>query len=162
MQVAERELTHVGAEGVRMVDVSEKPVTRRRAVVAGRVRISAELEAAIRAARVPKGNLLEVARIAGIQAAKATSRLVPLCHSLALDFVDVSVTVVTGAVAIRAEAVATARTGVEMEAFTAATIAALTVVDMGKAVDRAMVIEGIHLVEKSGGRSGDYRAEEPG
>jgi len=143
-----------------MVDVGHKPTTRRRAVVEGRVRISPQLVAAIRSATVPKGNLLEVARIAGIQAAKQTDRLIPLCHTLPLDFVDVTIDVRDKAVVIRAEVVTTARTGVEMEAFTAVSVAALTVVDMGKAVDRSMVIEGIRLLEKSGGRSGTYRAEE--
>ena len=160
--MAGAKLTHVGDGGVRMVDVSNKPVTRRRAVAEGRVRISAELGAAIRTASVPKGNLLEVAKVAGIQAAKQTDRLIPLCHSLPLEFVDVTLEVTGDAVTIRAEVVTTSRTGVEMEAFTAVSVAALTVVDMGKAVDKGMVIEGIRLVEKSGGQSGDYRADAEG
>jgi cyclic pyranopterin phosphate synthase len=152
-------LTHMGDDGARMVDVSDKPVSRRRAVAEGCVRISPRLAEAIRGARVPKGNLLEVARIAGIQAAKQADRLIPLCHSLPLDFVDVQITVEDEAVTIRSEVVTTSRTGVEMEAFTAVSVAALTVVDMGKAVDREMVIDRIRLIEKSGGRSGDYRRE---
>ena len=155
-------LSHVGGDGVRMVDVSEKNSTRRRAVAAGRVLVSPELVGAIRSASVPKGNLLEVARIAGIQAAKQTDRLIPLCHSLPLDFVDVKIEVGDDAIEIRAEVVTTSRTGVEMEAFTAVSVAALTVVDMGKAVDKRMVIDRIRLVEKSGGRSGDFReGDEP-
>ncbi len=154
-------LTHVGDAGARMVDVGPKPVTRRRAVVAGRVRVSPAFIHAVRTATVPKGNVLEVARIAGIQAAKQTDRLIPLCHSLPLDFVDVQIDVTDEAVLIRAEVATTARTGVEMEAFTAVAVAALTVVDMGKAVDRSMVIDHIRLVEKSGGSRGDYREEQP-
>jgi cyclic pyranopterin phosphate synthase len=126
-------------------------------VAQGRVRISLALAEAIKTATVPKGNLLEVARIAGIQAAKQTDRLIPLCHSLPLEFVDVSIELLSDAVSIRAEVVTTSRTGVEMEALTAVSVAALTVVDMGKAVDRRMVIDSIRLVEKSGGQSGDYR-----
>ena len=152
-------LTHVSSEGgACMVDVGDKAVARRRAVAAGQVRISAELDRAIREATVPKGNVFEVARIAGIQAAKMTDRLIPLCHSLPLDHVDVAITLGDRVVEIRAEVTTTARTGVEMEAFTAVSVAALTIVDMGKAVDRAMVIEGVRLLEKSGGKS-DYEAE---
>jgi len=158
--VTDNKITHLGDDGVRMVDVGGKPITQRRAVAEGRVRVSPQLVAAIRSATVPKGNLLEVARIAGIQAAKQTDRLIPLCHTLPLDFVDVTIDVGDSAISIRAEVVTTARTGVEMEAFTAVSVAALTVVDMGKAVDRKMVIEGIRLLEKSGGRSGSYRAED--
>ena len=152
-------LTHVDASGrAAMVDTGEKPVTRRRAVAEAFVRISADLERAIRAGAVKKGNVLEVARLAGIQAAKRTDELIPLCHSLPLDVVDVKAELEKGRVRITAEAKVTARTGVEMEAFVAAAVAALTVVDMGKSVDRGMVIEGLRLIEKEGGRSGHYHA----
>ncbi len=154
----DRSLTHVDAAGkARMVDVGDKAVTRRRAVAEGFVRCSPELVAAIREHRVAKGNLLDVARLAGIQAAKRTDELIPLCHSLPLDHVDVEATVADTGVRLRATAGTTSRTGVEMEALTAVAVAALTVIDMGKAVDRAMIVEFVQLVEKSGGRSGEWR-----
>lgn len=153
-------LSHVDAGGsARMVDVGDKPVTRRRAVAEGRVRASAALLDAISQDTVKKGNVLETARLAGIQAAKETSRLVPLCHPLPLDVVDVDCHVDEPFVRITATAQATAKTGVEMEALTAVSVAALTVIDMGKAIDPGMVIEGIRLLEKTGGTSGDYRAD---
>ncbi len=152
-------LTHVDEAGrSRMVDVGDKPATVRRAVAEGRVRISAELAKAIETNQVAKGNLLEVARLAGIMAAKRTDELIPLCHSLPLDAVDVEARLEGDCVLLRAEARTIWKTGVEMEALTAVAVAALTVIDMGKAIDKAMVIEGVRLVEKSGGRSGDYRA----
>jgi cyclic pyranopterin phosphate synthase len=138
----------------RMVDVGAKPVTRRRAVAEGRVRISAELAERIAANTLAKGDLLPVARLAGIQAAKRTSELIPLCHNLALDHVDVEATLDGHSVLLRATVSCEARTGVEMEAYTAVAVAALTVIDMGKAVDRGMVIENIRLVEKTGGTKG--------
>jgi len=148
------ELTHLDARGLaRMVDVSEKPVTRRRAVASGRVRVSAALAAQITANSVRKGNLLEVARLAGIQAAKQTATLIPLCHNLPLDQVHVEAWLEGQYVQLRAEARTEAKTGVEMEALTAVAVAALTVVDMGKAVDAGMVIEEIRLLEKTGGCS---------
>jgi cyclic pyranopterin phosphate synthase len=153
------DLSHIGPDGrARMVDVGDKPVTRRTAVAGAFVRISPELEAKIAANTLAKGNLLEVARLAGIQAAKRTGELIPLCHSLPLDAMDVEAVLEAGAVRIRATARTTARTGVEMEALTAAAVAALTVIDMGKSVDKGMVIEGLRLLEKHGGRSGDYIA----
>jgi len=153
-------LSHVDEHGTaRMVDVSDKPATARRAVAAGRVRINAELAEAIRNNTLVKGNLLEVAQLAGIQAAKRTDALIPLCHSLPLDAVDVRATLGDRCVDLRAEARTTAKTGVEMEALTAVTVAALTVIDMGKAIDKAMVIENVHLIEKTGGKRSDYRAE---
>jgi cyclic pyranopterin phosphate synthase len=153
-------LSHVDAGGsARMVDVGDKPVTRRRAVAEGRVRASATLLDAISQDTVKKGNVLETARLAGIQAAKETSRLVPLCHPLPLDVVDVDCHVDEPFVRITATAQATAKTGVEMEVLTAVSVAALTVIDMGKAIDPGMVIEGIRLIEKTGGTSGDYRAD---
>jgi cyclic pyranopterin phosphate synthase len=142
-----------------MVNVGGKPLTARRAVAECSVRVSPELAAAIRANSLAKGDLLGVARLAGIQAAKRTPELIPLCHALPLDHADVLVTLDGERVRIRAEASTHARTGVEMEALTAAAVAALTVVDMGKAVDKAMVMEGLRVVEKSGGRSGDFRGE---
>jgi cyclic pyranopterin monophosphate synthase len=152
-------LSHIGPDGrARMVDVGDKRVTRRTAVAEAVVRISPELAAGIAANTLVKGSLLEVARLAGIQAAKRTDELIPLCHSLPLDVVDVGAVLEAGAVRIRATVSATARTGVEMEALTAAAVAALTVIDMGKSVDRGMVIEGVRVLEKHGGRSGDYVA----
>jgi cyclic pyranopterin phosphate synthase len=144
-----------------MVDVSDKPVTVRRAVAEGRVRISAALAGQLAAGTLAKGNLLEVARIAGIQAAKRTGELIPLCHPLPLDHVDVSARLEEGIIHLRAEVTTTARTGVEMEALTAIAVAALTVVDMGKAVDPAMVIDNIRLIEKTGGTRGDYHLDRP-
>jgi cyclic pyranopterin phosphate synthase len=141
-----------------MVDVSQKPVTFRRAVAECRVQISSALHAGIKSHALSKGNLLEVARLAGIQAAKRTDELIPLCHSLPLDSVDVQATLRKDHVYLRAEARATSRTGVEMEALTAVAIAALTVIDMGKSVDKGMVVEGLRLLEKEGGRSGHYLA----
>jgi len=141
-----------------MVDVGDKQITDRRAVARGFVRISPRLFDAIRQDSLKKGNLLEVARLAGIQSAKRTDELIPLCHSVPLDAVDVQAALGDGCVEIRAEARTSWKTGVEMEALTAVTIAALTVIDMGKAIDKTMVIEGVRLIEKTGGKSGDYRA----
>jgi cyclic pyranopterin phosphate synthase len=151
-------LSHVDERGrARMVDVGDKPTSVRRAVAEGRVRVSPELAEAIRSNQLAKGNLLEVARLAGIQAAKRTAELIPLCHPLPLDSVEVRATLEADAVWLRAEVGATWKTGVEMEALTAVAVAALTVIDMGKVIDQAMVIEGVRLIEKSGGRRGDYR-----
>jgi cyclic pyranopterin monophosphate synthase len=153
---ASSDLTHLDEQSrARMVDVSDKNVTRRRAVAEGCVRVSAELAAKIAANSVAKGNLLDVARLAGIQAAKQTSSLIPLCHNVPLDFVHVEALLDGQCVRLRAEARCECKTGVEMEALTAVAVAALTVIDMGKAVDRTMVIEEIRLVEKTGGRSSD-------
>ena len=151
-------LTHLDERGhARMVDVGEKPVTARVATAQARVRMGADALAAL-AGGAPKGDVLAVARIAGIQAAKRTGELIPLCHPLPLDGVSVDLTPQADGVRIEATARCTGRTGVEMEALTAATVAALTVYDMLKAVDRAMVIEDVRLLAKSGGRSGDWRA----
>jgi len=152
--------SHLDADGApRMVDVGAKPVTARRAVAGAVVRMRPETLAALLDAGGPKGDALVTARLAGIGGAKRTSDLIPLCHPLPLDHVDVELTPdrEMGTVAIRAEASATARTGVEMEALTAATVAALTLYDMAKALQRDIVIERIELLEKSGGRSGNYR-----
>jgi cyclic pyranopterin phosphate synthase len=138
-----------------MVDVSAKVPTRREAVAAAFVELSDAVLAAL--PQNPKGNPLEVARFAGIQAAKQTSNLIPMCHPLALSFVDVQVRIVGGGVAIEATAATGAGTGVEMEAMVAASIAALTVYDMTKALDKGIRIREVVLLSKSGGKSGDYR-----
>ena len=154
------DLSHLDDEGrARMVDVSDKPPTLRRAVAVGHVRCSGELRERIAAHTLAKGNLLETARLAGILAAKRTAELIPLCHTLALDHVEVEATLDVGGVALRAIVRATGRTGVEMEALTAVSVAALTVIDMGKAVDPAMVIEQVMLIEKTGGKSGEFRRD---
>ena len=153
-------LTHLDAEGTaRMVDVGAKAVTRRRAVARATVRMRPETAAIVAAGDAPKGDVLGVARIAGIQAAKRTGELIPLCHPLGLDQVNVDAVVdaATGTVTITAEAGLEARTGVEMEAMTAAAVAALTVYDMVKGLDKGMSIEQVVLLEKSGGRSGTWR-----
>jgi cyclic pyranopterin phosphate synthase len=157
--MSDAELPQIDAEGrVHMVDVSGKPVTARRAVAEGRVHVSPALAAAIGARSLPKGDLLAVAQLAGIQAAKRTAELIPLCHPLALELVQVAVRLEGQHVHLRAEVRTTAKTGVEMEALTAVAVAALTVLDMGKAVDRAIVIEEIRLIEKMGGTRGEVRA----
>jgi cyclic pyranopterin phosphate synthase len=156
--------SHLDDEGApRMVDVGDKPVTARRAVAVATVRLRPDVLAALLEAGGPKGDALATARLAGIGGAKRTSELIPLCHPLPLDHVDVELMPdpAAGTVAIRAEARVTARTGVEMEALTAATVAALTLVDMAKALQRDIVIERVELVAKSGGRSGDWSREEP-
>jgi cyclic pyranopterin phosphate synthase len=138
-----------------MVDVSAKAATRREAVAEAFVELNAAVLAAL--PENPKGNPLEVARFAGIQAAKRTSELIPMCHPLALSFVDVEASVVTGGVRIRATAATVAGTGVEMEAMTAASVAALTVYDMTKALDKGIRIREVQLVSKSGGKSGKWQ-----
>jgi len=151
-------LSHVDEHGAaRMVDVGDKPTTDRRAVAEGRVRVSPPLAEAIRQNRLAKGNLLEVARLAGVQAAKRTAELIPLCHSLPLSHVDVQATLEEAAVRLRAIVRTRGQTGVEMEALTAVSVAALTVIDMGKSIDKGMVIESVRLVEKTGGTSGDMQ-----
>ena len=148
-------LSHYDAEGsAHMVDVSDKAATRREAQAAAFVVLSPAVMAAL--PQNPKGNPLEVARFAGIQAAKRTADLIPMCHPLPLSFVDVTAEVVEGGVAIRSTAATVAGTGVEMEALTAAAVAALTIYDMCKALDKSIVIREIVLVKKSGGKSGDY------
>ena len=153
-------LTHLDAAGrARMVDVGEKPAAERRALAQAIVRVSADTARAVAAGDAPKGDVIGVARIAGIQAAKRTALLIPLCHPLALSFVGVegSVDVEAGAIALTAEARTTGPTGVEMEALTAAAVAALTVYDMVKGIERGAVIEAVELLQKSGGRSGEWR-----
>ncbi len=154
-------LTHVDETGAaRMVDVSGKQVTEREAVAAGRVRVSAEVVALLRGDGVPKGDALGVARVAGIMAAKRTGDLVPLCHPLSLSGVAVDLEVTDAAVEITATVRTADRTGVEMEALTAVCVAALTVVDMVKAVDKAAVIDDVRVLAKSGGRSGTWTRSE--
>jgi cyclic pyranopterin phosphate synthase len=149
-------LSHFDDSGrAHMVDVSAKAETRREAVASAFVELNEAVLAAL--PENPKGNPLEVARFAGIQAAKRTSELIPMCHPLPLSFVDVSAEIVGGGVAIRATAATVAGTGVEMEAMTAAAIAALTVYDMTKALDKSIRIREVVLESKSGGKSGDYR-----
>ena len=150
--------SHLDADGnARMVDVGEKPVTRRVALAEARVRLSASVAAKLRSGGLPKGDVLQVARIAAINAAKRTDELIPLCHSLPLDHVKVQFGwPQADCLLIEVEAAATARTGVEMEALVGASVAGLTVYDMCKALDKSMVIESIQLVMKTGGVSGDY------
>jgi cyclic pyranopterin phosphate synthase len=151
------ELTHLDEHGdAHMVDVSAKDVTTRTARARGRVTTTAEVVALLRDGTLPKGDALAVARIAAIMAAKRTPDLVPLCHPIAVHAVDVDVTVETAGVAIEATVRTVDRTGVEMEALTAVSVGCLTVVDMIKAVDPAAVITDIHVVEKTGGKSGHW------
>ncbi len=151
-------LSHVDADGrVRMVDVSAKAVTDREATARGRITIGAQALEQIREGRLAKGDPLQAARLAGIMAAKRTSDLIPLCHPLPLSHVDVEITALADGYQIDATARTSAQTGVEMEALTAVSVAALTIYDMVKAVDKAMVIGEIRLMSKRGGRSGEYR-----
>ncbi len=152
-------LSHFDEAGqARMVDVSGKNETRRSARAHAFVRMRAEVLA--RLPDNPKGNPLEVARVAGILAAKKTAELIPLCHPLPLTYADVEISVEADGVRIVASATTTAATGVEMEALTAAAVAALTVYDMTKALDKAIEIQDVYLLEKTGGKSGDYRRQE--
>ncbi|MFL6255208.1 MAG: cyclic pyranopterin monophosphate synthase MoaC [Pyrinomonadaceae bacterium] len=154
------DLTHLDAEGrVAMVDTSGKAQTARRAVASARVLMSAETVAALRAGRTPKGDPLEAARIAGIMAAKRTAELIPLCHPLPLTHADVRAELRDDGVYLEAEATTNAQTGVEMEALTAAAVAALTVYDMCKAVEKGMTITDVRLEEKTGGKSGVWKRE---
>ncbi len=153
-------LSHSDERGrARMVDVGEKAATRRTATAEALVRCSDELLSAIRANTLAKGDLLGVARLAGVMAAKRVDSLIPLCHTLPIEQATVDATLEEGGVRLLAFVATTAKTGVEMEALTAASVAALTVIDMGKAIDRAMTIERVNLLEKTGGQRGDYRAE---
>jgi cyclic pyranopterin phosphate synthase len=148
-------LSHYDAEGrAHMVDVSAKPATRREAEASAFVALSDAVLAAL--PQNPKGNPLEVARFAGIQAAKRTADLIPMCHPLPLSFIEVSAVVVAGGIEIRSTAATVAGTGVEMEALTAAAVAALTIYDMCKALDKSIAIREIVLLRKSGGKSGEY------
>ena len=152
------ELSHVDDEGhIRMVDTSEKSITARRAVASVRVLMSASTLAAVTTHRTPKGDPLEAARLAGIMAAKRTGDLIPLCHPLPLTHVDIRAHVEPWGVYLEAEAATNAQTGVEMEALTAASIAALTVYDMCKALEKGITISDLRLESKTGGKSGDYQ-----
>ncbi|TVP58083.1 MAG: cyclic pyranopterin monophosphate synthase MoaC [Gemmatimonadales bacterium] len=153
-------LSHLDARGTaRMVDVGDKPITHRTATAEGRVTCSPELVARIREHGLEKGDLIGTARLAGVLGAKRVDELIPLCHTLPLDRVDVEITIGDAEIRLRATASTRARTGVEMEALTAVAVAALTVIDMGKAVDRTMTIQDLRVVEKTGGRSGDWVRE---
>ncbi|WP_447726406.1 cyclic pyranopterin monophosphate synthase MoaC [Sphingomonas koreensis] len=153
------DLTHLDESGAaRMVDVGGKAETQREAVATGRIVMSAEAAAAIREGLVKKGDVLSVARVAGIMAAKKTSDLIPLCHPLALTRITLDLVPDAGGVTATATVALTGRTGVEMEALTAVSVALLTVYDMAKALDKAMAIEGIRLLSKTGGKSGPWQA----
>src|SRR2546423_1400745 len=155
-----KKLSHLNQDGrVAMVDTSAKKITARRAVASARVLMSPDAVAAVREGRTPKGDPLETARLAGIMAAKRTAELIPLCHPLALTHVDVRAELREEGVYLEAEAATQAQTGVEMEALTAAAVAALTVYDMCKAVDKAMTITDVRLEKKTGGKSGDYERQ---
>ena len=152
-----KRLTHIDDEGrVAMVDTSAKPQTARRALASARVLMSKETVAAVREGRTPKGDPLETARLAGIMAAKRTADLIPLCHPLALTYIDVRAKLFEAGVLLEAEVETVAQTGVEMEALTAVSVAALTIYDMCKAVDKAITITDVRLERKTGGKSGDY------
>ena len=152
-------LTHLDEAGnAAMVDISAKDATVREAVAKGRINMSAEALEAIKAGAVKKGDVLATARIAGIMAAKKTSELIPLCHPLALSMVAVDFDFDDDGIRVTALARLTGQTGVEMEAMTAASVALLTIYDMAKALDKAMVISNVRLLSKSGGKSGDWRA----
>ena len=156
-------LTHLSETGeARMVDVGAKPATARKAIAQGQIKMSAAAFQAVRDGNGPKGDVLGPARIAGILAAKKTAELIPLCHPLPLDFIGVEFALDGSrhAITATAEARTSGKTGVEMEALTAVSVALLTIYDMAKAVDRAMEIGGIRLIEKTGGARGDYRAGE--
>jgi len=155
------ELTHIDASGAaRMVDVGGKPETRRRAVAEGFMIAGEAVMAAIQSGRAPKGNVYETARLAGIMAAKRTASLIPLCHPLPLDHVAIDFEPGADRIRIVAQASTRAPTGVEMEALTAVAVAGLTLYDMTKALSKTMQLTGVRLLEKSGGRSGCYRAAE--
>lgn len=154
-------LTHLDESGAaRMVDVGGKQPTARSATAEGRIAMSQEALAAIREGAVAKGDVLPAARIAGIMAAKRTGELIPLCHPLALDSVTIEFQFAERAIGVTATASLSGRTGVEMEAMTAATIALLTIYDMAKSIDKGMTIGNVRLLAKSGGKSGDWRAAE--
>lgn len=156
-------LTHLDEEGsAHMVDVSAKATTARKAVASGRISMSAEAAAAIAQGLVKKGDVLAVARVAGIMAAKRTSDLIPLCHPIALSSISVDLDLDGTGVSVTATAKTAGQTGVEMEALTAASVALLTVYDMAKALDKGMIISNVRLLAKSGGKSGDWTAREDG
>lgn len=152
-------LTHLDAQGAaHMVDVGAKPVSARSATATGQISMTPEALRAILDGAAAKGDVLAVARIAGIMAAKRTSEIIPLCHPIALSSVSVEISELPNGLAVEATATTAGQTGVEMEALTAVSAALLTIYDMAKALDRAMLISGVRLLAKSGGRSGDWRA----
>jgi cyclic pyranopterin phosphate synthase len=152
-----KKLSHFDKKGrVRMVDVTEKPATSRKAVAHAFVQMQPKTIASVKVLKSPKGSPLEIARIAGISAAKRTSDLIPLCHHLGLTHVDVNAKLCQNGIEITSEATATGPTGVEMEALVAASVAALTIYDMCKALERGMTISEVYVLKKSGGRSGLY------
>ncbi|GAC1616320.1 MAG: cyclic pyranopterin monophosphate synthase MoaC [Candidatus Acidiferrum sp.] len=152
-----QKLSHYGKRGeVNMVDVSAKQITTRTAIATGFVGMTPQVVRAVKRLRNPKGNPLEVARIAGIAAVKRTAEWIPLCHPLPLTYIDVTARLCKNGVALQSRVTATAQTGVEMEALVGVTAAALTVYDMCKALDKGMVISDIRLVQKTGGKSGDF------
>lgn len=152
-------LTHLDEQGAaHMVDVGGKAATARRAVACGKITMSADALAAIRAGNAPKGDVLGTARIAGIMAAKRTGDLIPLCHPLGLEAVTIDFAYEAQAIRVTATASLTSKTGVEMEAMTAVCVALLTIYDMAKAIDKGMVISQIRLIAKTGGKSGDWAA----
>ncbi|HEY3024728.1 MAG TPA: cyclic pyranopterin monophosphate synthase MoaC [Pyrinomonadaceae bacterium] len=154
------DLSHIDEQGrVKMVDTSAKPITARRAVASARVLMSAETVAAVREHRTPKGDPLEAARLAGIIACKRTAELIPLCHPLPITYAEVRAELVDSGVYLEAEVSTQAQTGVEMEALTAVSIAALTIYDMCKAIDKGMTITDVRLELKTGGKSGDYQRD---
>ena len=154
------DFTHIDEHGhAKMVDTSEKAATARRAIASARVLMSAETVAAIRRNQTPKGDPLETARLAGIVAAKRTADLIPLCHPLPLTHIDVRAELRDDGVYLESEVATRAQTGVEMEALTAVTVAALTIYDMCKALDKSMTITDVQLEVKTGGKSGEYRRE---
>ena len=154
------QLSHVDEQGrVRMVDTGDKQITSRRAVASARILMASETVVALREHRTPKGDPLEAARLAGIMAAKRTADLIPLCHPLPITHIDVQATVEDEGVALQAEVSTNAQTGVEMEALTAVSVAALTIYDMCKALEKGMTITDVRLESKMGGKSGDYDRE---
>jgi cyclic pyranopterin phosphate synthase len=155
-----KKLSHLGNDGkIKMVDVSEKPTTARRALASAKVLLSEETIKILKNQTNPKGNPLEIARVAGIMAAKKTFDLIPLCHQIALSKVDIKVEIREFGIYLEAEAKTNANTGVEMEALTAVSVAALTIYDMCKAVQKDIQITEIHLESKTGGKSGDFLCE---
>ncbi|CDO38532.1 cyclic pyranopterin monophosphate synthase MoaC [Novosphingobium sp. KN65.2] len=156
-----KSLTHIDSDGTaRMVDVGAKAETQRLAIASGRITMSAEALEAIRAGNAPKGDVLGTARIAGIMAGKRTGDLIPMCHPLAIDAINVDFSFEDKAVRATATASLTGKTGVEMEAITAVSVALVTIYDMAKALDKGMVIGDIRLIEKRGGKSGPWRAQD--
>lgn len=154
-------LSHIDEDGnARMVDVSQKKISKRVAIAEGYVHMERETISMIKTGTAKKGNVLTTAKIAGIMAAKKTSELIPLCHNIGLDHVDVNFEIIEDHVKITSAVTCSAKTGAEMEALTAVTVAALTIYDMCKAVDRAIVIKDICLLEKRGGKSGAWKREE--